>query len=277
MRRRETGAARSASTHHRSLESLNDAQEVKEKTMRKTVKIDCFPESVPSYRNGYAIVAVDVIRATTTAVTAVALGRRVYPVPSLEVAVPLAAKLPDPLLVGELGGSMPYGFDLNNSPADVEIRSDVHRPMILLTTSGTRVICGAESWQAMYVACLRNYNAQVTCLANHHPSVVVIGAGSRGEFREEDQLGCAWIAEGLLRLGYEPEDAKTMSIVERWSDVPVTSITTSASADYLRKSGQTRDLDFVLSHVDDLDDVYRYERGQIVKVTADLPLQLARA
>ena len=50
----------------------------------------------------------------------------------------------------------------------------------------------------MYVACLRNYSALIAYLAAHHPMVAVIGAGSRGEFREEDQLCCAWIAEGLL-------------------------------------------------------------------------------
>ena len=94
--------------------------------MRKTVVIDCFPERVEAYRNGYALVAVDVIRATTTAVTCVTLGRRCFPVPSLEEAVPLAARLPNPLLVGELGGSMPYGFDLNNGPADLESRTDTH-------------------------------------------------------------------------------------------------------------------------------------------------------
>src|SRR5439155_16577214 len=125
--------------------------------MRKTVVIDCFPESLVSYRKGYAIVAVDVIRATTTAVTAVALGRRCFPVPSLEAAVPLAARLTNPLLVGEHGGCMPYCFDMNNSPADLELRKDVDRPMILLSTSGTKLICGAEESQAMYVACLRNY------------------------------------------------------------------------------------------------------------------------
>src|SRR5439155_23870448 len=127
--------------------------------MMKEVLIDCFPESLENYRNGYAIVAVDIIRATTTAVTGVALGRRCFPAPALEAAVPLAAKLTNPLLIGELGGSMPYGFDINNSPAALESRTDVHRPMILLSTSGTRVVCGAEEWQAMYVACLRNYSA----------------------------------------------------------------------------------------------------------------------
>jgi 2-phosphosulfolactate phosphatase len=240
---------------------------------QKKVVIDCLPESVENYRNGYAIVAVDVIRATTTAVTAVALGRRCFPVPSLEVAVPLAARLTNPLLVGELGGSMPYGFDLNNSPADLEYRTDIHRPMIFLSTTGTRVICGAQESQAMYVACLRNYKAVAAHLIAYHPLVAVIGAGSRGEFREEDQLCCAWIAEILVAAGYEPQDARTGAIIEQWSGTPVNVITNGASADYLRKSGQTRDLDFILAHINDLDDVYRFERSQIMKHAEELLLR----
>ena len=238
--------------------------------MRKTVVIDCFPESLMSYRKGYAIVAVDVIRATTTAMTAAALGRRCFPVPSLEAAVPLAAKLTNPLLVGELGGSMPYGFDLNSSPADLEARTDIHRPMIFLSTSGTRLICGAEESQAMYIACLRNYSAQIAYLATHHPTVAVIGAGSRAQFREEDQLCCAWIAEGLVRAGYEPQDERTISIIEQWSGAPVSAITEGPSADYLRNSGQVRDLEYILAHIYDLDEVYRYERGQVVKHIEEL-------
>ncbi|HEX6553390.1 MAG TPA: 2-phosphosulfolactate phosphatase [Ktedonobacteraceae bacterium] len=241
--------------------------------MRKTVVIDCFPESVASYRGGYVIVAVDVIRATTTAVTGVALGRRCFPVPSLEAAVPLAARLTNPLLVGELGGSMPYGFDLNNSPADLEARTDIHRPMILLTTSGTPVICAAGEGQSVYVACLRNYSAHIAYLAEHHPRVALIGAGSRGQFREEDQLCCAWIAEGLLAAGYEPQDARTVSIVKRWSGVSIDKITQGASAEYLRNSGQSRDLDFILTHIDDIEDVYRFDRGQVMKHAEELLLR----
>ncbi len=241
--------------------------------MRKTVVIDCFPENVQHYRDGYAIVAVDVIRTTTTAVTAVALGRKCFPVPSLEAAVPLAARLTNPLLVGELGGSMPYGFDLNNSPADLAARTDIHRPMILLTTSGTRVICGAQEWQAVYVTCLRNYRAQIVYLAEHHPTVAVIGAGSRAQFREEDQLCCAWIAEGLVAAGYEPQDARTAAIIAQWSGAPVDKITEGASADYLRNSGQVKDLEYILAHVDDLREIYRFERGQVMKEVAELLLR----
>ena len=240
--------------------------------MQKMVAIDCFPESVKSYRDGYAVVAVDVIRATTTVVTGVSLGRRCFPTPTLEAAVPLEAKLTNPLLVGELGGSMPYGFDMNNSPVELAIRTDTHRPMLLLSTSGTKVICGAVDSQAMYVACLRNYTATAAYLAAHHPIVAIIGAGSRGEFREEDQLCCAWIAEILVRSGYVAQDAQTASIIERWSRKPVELITVGASADYLRNSGQVGDLEFILGHVDDLDEVYRFERGQVLKEVAELVL-----
>lgn len=231
--------------------------------MDATVVIDCFPESVEAYGRDYAIVAVDVIRATTTAVVAAAHGRRCYPVPSIEAAVPLAGRLDNPLLVGELGGNMPYGFHLNNSPADIAARGDTDRPMILLSTGGTRLICSAGESHVTYAACLRNYRAQAAYLAAHHARVAVIGAGSRGEFREEDQLGCAWIAHELVRYGFHPENGRTAAIIQRWRDVPADAIVDGASAAYLRRSGQTRDLEYILNHIDDLDTAYRLEQGQI--------------
>ncbi len=73
----------------------------------RTVIIDCFPENVARYRDeGYVVVAIDVIRATTTAVTAAAMGRKCYPVDTVDNALALAADLDNPLMVGELGGDM---------------------------------------------------------------------------------------------------------------------------------------------------------------------------
>ena len=235
---------------------------------RRTVLIDCFPESLPRYGAGYAVVAVDVIRATTTAVTAAALGRRCFPVGTLDDAVALAERLDDPLLAGELGGSMPYGFELNNSPAALASRRDVDRPLVLLSTSGTRTITEACRADEVYAACLRNYRAQAGALAGHATAVALVGAGARGEFREEDQLCCAWIAEQLLELGFAPADAETGRLVERWSGEPVDAIAHGKSAEYLRSTGQTDDLDFVLGHVDDLDDAFAYRDGQLVAVGA---------
>ena len=98
--------------------------------MPGTVTIDCFPESAVRYRDGHAVVAIDVVRATTTAITAVAMGRRCFVVPTVEAAFALATKLNQPLLVGEQRGVMPEGFDINNSPAALLARDDLHRPAI---------------------------------------------------------------------------------------------------------------------------------------------------
>jgi 2-phosphosulfolactate phosphatase len=229
----------------------------------RTVTVDCFPESLARYRDGYAIVAVDVIRATTTAVTGVAVSRRCFPAPSIEAAIPLAARLDDPLLVGELGGNMPYGFHLTNSPAALALREDVSRPMILLSTSGTKVLCAAEGRAAVYAACLRNYTAQVRSLASRHPKVAVIGAGTRGEFREEDQMCCAWIAEGLMNAGYRSCNEQTEQLVERWSSASVEAFLGSKSVEYLMNTGQLRDLDFILGHIDDVDAIFLLKNGEI--------------
>ncbi|HLF14812.1 MAG TPA: 2-phosphosulfolactate phosphatase [Bacteroidota bacterium] len=231
-----------------------------------TAVIDCFPESVRRYREGYAVVSIDVIRATTTAVTAVARGRRCFPVPSIEMAVPLAARLDHPLLVGELGGNMPYGFDMNNSPAEIDHRDDIMRPMILLSSSGTQLIHNATDCDAAYVACLRNYAATVAHLVDRHKHVAIIGAGTRGEFREEDQMCCAWIAEGLIHAGYKAEDEKTVEIVRRWSGAPPDACAKGNSAEYLRKSGQVRDLDFILGHVNDLDSAFMMKHGEVTRI-----------
>jgi len=234
--------------------------------MTRTVVIDCFPESLWRYRKGWAVVAVDVVRATTTAVTAVAAGRRCFPAPSLEAAVPLAARLDNPLLVGELGGNMPYGFDLNNSPAALAERDDLGRPMILLSTSGTRLLCEAAGADAAYAACLRNYGAQAAYLVDRHARVAVVGAGARGEFREEDQLGCVRIADCLLEAGYQPQ-GPTEELAARWRDAPVDAWTNGQSAHYLRSTGQLDDLAFILTHVDDVDAVFQLD-GQELTMTS---------
>jgi 2-phosphosulfolactate phosphatase len=236
--------------------------------MQKTVVIDCFPESISLYRKGYAVVAVDVIRATTTAVTAVALGRRCFPVSSTDAAFALAAKLDHPLLVGELGGDVPQGFEMNNSPALLVRRADLARPVILLSSSGSKLIEAAGGCEARYLACFRNFAS----VANHllrHPRVAVLGARSRGEFREEDQMCCAWIAGRLLEEGYQAENQETTDIVDRWRGVPPSACADGHSALYLKRTGQAEDLDFVLTRINDLDAVCSVRDGEVVMAASE--------
>ena len=234
----------------------------------RTVTIDSFASSIGRYARHSAIVAVDVLRATTTAVTAAASGRRCLPARSLEHATELVAALDRPLVAGELSGHLLEGFELGNSPAALAQRADTWRPLVLLTTSGTPLICEAAATAPTYVASLRNWSATVDHLAGRHDRVVVIGAGSRGEFREEDQLGCAWIAAGLLAAGYLAEDAVTSEVVDRWAGRPVEAALSGNSTRFLEGAGHREDVDFVAAHVDDVSAAFVMARGEVTEVTA---------
>jgi|ERR1051326_930973 2-phosphosulfolactate phosphatase len=231
--------------------------------MERTVVIDCFPESAAFYLSGYAIIAVDVIRATTMAVSAVAMGRRCFMVPTLERAFDLGQRLRNPVFAGELGGDMPAGFEMSNSPAELALRSDLHRPIVLLSSSGTKLVAQASGAEALYLSCFRNFSATAQYVASLHPNIAIIGAGSRGEFREEDQMGCAWVADLLIRAGYAPQNPSTQNIVDHWKDADPSACANGNSAKYLRRSGQASDLDFILQRIDDLDAAFVMQGDEV--------------
>ena len=237
--------------------------------MPPKVVIDYLAESVRHYHEGYAIVAVDVIRATTTAISSVACGWRCFPARSLEHALPLAARLNHPLLVGELGGNMPYGFDVTNSPAKLLQRPDNTRPIILLSSSGTKLICDAGAADAVYLACFRNVKSTAHFIANRHNRIAVIGAGTRGEFREEDQMCCAMLAKELISFGFECEDTRTSEIIEQWEDADPDAWLNSKSVKYLKDSDQLDDLEFVLKHREDIAAVFMMKHGEVTLISAN--------
>jgi 2-phosphosulfolactate phosphatase len=158
---------------------------------------------------------------------------------------------------------MPDAFEMDNSPAQLVGRTDTHRPLVLVSSSGTKVIHEAAGCEAIYLACFRSYSVLPDYLDGRHARVAVIGAGSLGEFREEDQICCAWITAGLMRKGYIPENAETAELVSRWLDAPPVACLGSRSVDFLRRTGRTADLDFILAHIDDLDSVFTVNNGEL--------------
>ena len=213
--------------------------------------------------------AIDVIRASTTAITAVAANRRCFPVSSSEHAFHKRREFPECILAGEIAGLMPEGFDINNSPAEIARRSDLERPLVLLSSSGTKLMVESGTRTETYVACLRNFKAAALCVARRHERIALLGAATRGEFREEDRLCCAWIGKELIRLGHQPDDAASRKLVDQWKDAPLSRCASGNSAAYLRRSGQINDLNFILSHVDDVPLAFQLAGGELV--LADIP------
>lgn len=240
--------------------------------MDNRVVIDCFPESALRYRADYTIVVIDVIRATTSGTTALSYGRRVFPVQTTDEAFIMAKSMRDPLLVGELGGNVPYGFHFTNSPVLISALSavpsgsfsDIQNPIIFLSSSGTQLLKNAAGSEAVYLSCFRNFSAVAKHIAGRHGRVAILGAGTRGQFRREDQIGCAWTAQKLVEAGYEIENKETEEIISRWADVNLEVVREGRSAKYLRDSGQAPDLEFILHYIDDLEVVPMLINGELV-------------
>jgi 2-phosphosulfolactate phosphatase len=152
---------------------------------------------------------------------------------------------------------MPSGFDMNNSPLDLDLRTDVERPLVMVSSSGAPLMLeGGSLVDGAEVACFRNFSAVARELIGNYDRVAIIGAGSRGEFREEDQICCAWLGGQLTDAGYVAENDETSRIIERWRDAPAAASEISNSVGYLRRSGQLRDYDFIVDHVDDVEQAF---------------------
>jgi len=88
-----------------------------------------------------AVVVIDVLRAFTTAAFAFHSGaKEIYPAASVEDTMGLKARIPGALVMDEVDGYKPEGFDFSNSPADIQ-QADLHnRSLVQHTSAGTQGI-----------------------------------------------------------------------------------------------------------------------------------------
>jgi 2-phosphosulfolactate phosphatase len=147
---------------------------------------------------GAAAVVIDVLRASTTIVEALAAGASaVVPVVGVEEARALAG--PGTLVGGERGGLRCEGFDLGNSPGEYTAESVGGRRVVLCTSNGTRAIAAAAGAGAspVLVAGFVNLKAAVRAAGAAGRDVVAICAGCEGAFSLEDAACAGGVVAGL--------------------------------------------------------------------------------
>ncbi len=159
------------------------------------------PQLVPveRLRDGVAVV-IDVLRATTTIIHALAAGCvAVRPCAEVEEARTLANGLPagKVLLGGERRGVAPPGFDLGNSPRKYTPRVCRDMTLVFTTTNGTRALLRAASAQRILIAAFVNYSAVCELLRQEKRPVYIICAGTDGEVTLEDTLLAGALVENL--------------------------------------------------------------------------------
>ena len=145
-----------------------------------------------------ACAVIDVIRATSTIVTAMAHGARsVQAVADVSDAFALKAQDSETLLAGERGGQALPGFDLGNSPEDFSAGRVERRRIILTTTNGTQALAACHGARAVVVASLLNLEAVAARLRELGPPWIIVCAGREGGFGLDDAIVAGALAEAL--------------------------------------------------------------------------------
>ena len=165
---------------------------------------------------------IDVLRASTTIITALAHGATgVRPVLTVEVARALAAGfgagsdsgvLSGVLLGGERGGLRIDGFDLGNSPLEYSRARVAGRRIVITTTNGTAALDACTAASEVLIGAIVN-RAAVAARARelavaHGTSIIhLVCAGTDGEVTEEDLLTAGAILDAAGRLPGGSDDA----------------------------------------------------------------------
>lgn len=162
----------------------------------------CFTpaEVLPDSVGGASAVVIDVVRATSCIVEALANGARgVLPAISIEEAGRLRDALGggDALLCGERHGLRIEGFDLGNSPAEFTRKAVAGRHLVMTTTNGTRALMGAAGADRIIAASFLNLGA-VADAVRGDDSVVIVCAGKAGNFALDDTVCAGHILRRVL-------------------------------------------------------------------------------
>ncbi|MBI1734795.1 MAG: 2-phosphosulfolactate phosphatase [Candidatus Rokubacteria bacterium] len=164
------------------------------------MRIDVVPIAdavTPERVAGVTVLVIDVLRASTTIITALANGAdAIVPVADPGEARRRAAA--GVLVAGERRGEKLAGFDLGNSPVEFAVTPLAGRTVVFTTSNGTRALLATRGAAAIGIAALVNVGAAAAWAAAEGRDVTLLCAGERGALSLEDHV-CAGLVVDRLR------------------------------------------------------------------------------
>lgn len=227
------------------------------------------------------VVVIDVLRATSTLVEALANGARaVFPVATADDAARIAQNVgrDTVVLCGERKGLPIEGFDLGNSPLEFSAERVADLSLVMTTTNGTRAFLAvAERRSAkadpegtqILAGSFLNLGAIVERLRGGTGTMALVCAGREGRFALEDAV-CAGaivrrLEEGLAdgnALELNDGAAAAGALADRHVDGLEALLAATAAGNRLRAIGLEEDLGFCAT-IDRTDVVPRFRDRKI--------------
>ena len=180
--------------------------------------------------NGRAVVVIDVLRATSTIVTALAAGAKaIVPAASSEEAVRLTANLERNgiVLAGERRMLKIEGFALGNSPREMTPEAVGGKTLFLATTNGTPALVAAQGGDPVLVAAALNFSAvaeRARNLFQERGELVIICAGREKQFALEDAYTAGRlikaIRKGIRKLALNDAARASVALIDEFAGWP---------------------------------------------------------
>lgn len=147
-------------------------------------------------------VVIDMFRATSVIVTALNNGcREVLPFLTIEETLENADKLyrSEYILGGERKAVKIEGFDLSNSPLEYTEEVVKGKKVLMTTTNGTRTLTKSNSAERVLIAAMINAEAVAEKLLEINQDVVIINAGTNGNFSMDDYICSGYIINEVIK------------------------------------------------------------------------------
>jgi 2-phosphosulfolactate phosphatase len=220
---------------------------------RNNLEVVFTPEEIKNRRlSDKLIVVIDVLRASSTIVTALACGcLGLVPILSPEQAKEKAQqfKKEEVLLGGEREGRKIKGFDLGNSPREYQKEIVEDRIIIFSTTNGVKTLERVRGAFRIIIASFLNLQATFNYCSKFQGDILLACAGKEGYFSLEDTV-CAGMLINSLRDIYsdtcQEVDANLTAQVlyKKFGNNILEMLQKSQHGRYLESIGLRKDLEF---------------------------------
>jgi 2-phosphosulfolactate phosphatase len=170
----------------------------------KTVDVCLTPDLMHQYSVAdRSVVVVDIFRATSCMVTALANGvASITPFASLDDCRAMKAQGYD--TAGERDGKKVEGFDHGNSPFEYMVDEMKGKRLAFTTTNGTQAIAKSLGAREIIIGSFLNLSAVAKHVMDGGNNVLIVCAGWKGKFNLEDTLFAGALVD-LTEGGIEPE------------------------------------------------------------------------
>lgn len=216
---------------------------------------------------GRVVGVIDVLRATSTIVEAIANGARsVLPAVDTDDALRLAQTFgrSEVLLCGERGSKKIEGFDLGNSPLEFTSEAVADKLVVMTTTNGTAALLAGSAADRCVVASYLNISAAVTDLTASGKPIVLMCAGREGRFSFDDALCAGSFVRELRRrvpgrIGLNDSALAVAALERRYRSHLDRVMVRTAAARQIIEAGHGDDIAYCLTR----------DRHDVVPVMAD--------